>query len=104
MGRKKIKIEPIKDNKNRRVCDLFFFVINNCFFYFQITFTKRKNGIMKKAMELSVLCGVDVALVIRDSNNKVVRFSNKMDNFDDLVSSVPTELKTNDDVFFLILF
>eukprot|EP00474_Spongospora_subterranea_P010857 CRZ11315.1 hypothetical protein [Spongospora subterranea] len=47
MGRRKIKIEMIADKRNRTV-----------------TFNKRKLGLMKKAIELSVLCGTDIALVI----------------------------------------
>ena len=58
MGRKKIRIERIKDERNR-----------------QVTFTKRKNGLMKKAMELSVLCDCDIALVIVNSNNKAFQYS-----------------------------
>lgn len=46
-GRKKIKIERISDVKNR-----------------QVTFNKRKVGLMKKAIELAVLCECKVALVI----------------------------------------
>ena len=41
----------------------------------QVTFTKRKNGLMKKAMELSVLCGCDIALVIFNSNSKLFQYS-----------------------------
>jgi len=58
MGRKKIKIERIADERNR-----------------QVTFTKRKNGLMKKAMELSVLCDCDIALVIYNSNEKLYQYS-----------------------------
>ena len=58
MGRKKIRIERIADELNRKV-----------------TFTKRKNGLMKKAMELSVLCDCQIALVIFNSNNKLFQYS-----------------------------
>ena len=58
MGRKKIQIESIKDDRNR-----------------QVTFLKRKHGLMKKAYELSVLCNCEVALVIIPSNNKIIQYS-----------------------------
>lgn len=51
-GRKKIKIEFIGDNRSR-----------------QVTFLKRKNGILKKAHELSILCGSNVAVVIFNNDN-----------------------------------
>eukprot|EP00178_Gracilaria_changii_P000814 TRINITY_DN1103_c1_g1_i1.p1 TRINITY_DN1103_c1_g1~~TRINITY_DN1103_c1_g1_i1.p1 ORF type:complete len:647 (-),score=98.77 TRINITY_DN1103_c1_g1_i1:7865-9805(-) len=47
MGRKKIRIERIADLRNR-----------------QVTFTKRRNGLLKKAMELSVLCDAQIAVII----------------------------------------
>jgi len=47
MGRKKIKIQRIPDERNR-----------------QVTFNKRKNGLVKKAMELALLCDSTVSLVI----------------------------------------
>ncbi|KAI9267521.1 Mef2a core bound To Dna [Helicostylum pulchrum] len=58
MGRKKIQIQHIKDDRNR-----------------QVTFLKRKHGLMKKAYELSVLCNCEVALVIIPSNNKLIQYS-----------------------------
>jgi len=47
MGRRKIEIQPIVHERNRSV-----------------TFLKRKNGLLKKAYELGVLCSVDIAVII----------------------------------------
>ncbi|SCU84830.1 LADA_0D04060g1_1 [Lachancea dasiensis] len=58
MGRRKIAIEPITDERNRTV-----------------TFIKRKAGLFKKAHELAVLCQVDVAVLILGSNNTFYEFS-----------------------------
>ncbi|EJT51879.1 hypothetical protein A1Q1_06876 [Trichosporon asahii var. asahii CBS 2479] len=58
MGRKKIEIKPLTDERNRNV-----------------TFLKRKAGLMKKAYELSVLCGANVSLLIFSSNGKPYEFS-----------------------------
>jgi hypothetical protein len=53
MGRKKIAIERIADHRRR-----------------QVTFSRRKVGLMKKAYELSVLCNCDIGLLIFPSNAK----------------------------------
>ncbi|PIA15186.1 SRF-like protein, partial [Coemansia reversa NRRL 1564] len=58
MGRKKIKIQTIKDERNR-----------------QVTFLKRKSGLLKKAYELSVLCDCEIAVVIFSSQNKLVQYA-----------------------------
>lgn len=58
MGRKKISIVRINDERNR-----------------QVTFTKRKFGLMKKAYELSVLCDCEIALIIFTSNNKLYQYA-----------------------------
>ncbi|KAI9306436.1 hypothetical protein BJ944DRAFT_49477 [Cunninghamella echinulata] len=84
MGRRKIKIQPIKDERNK-----------------QVTFLKRKNGLIKKAYELSVLCECDIALIMINPNNKLVQYSNK--NIDDVLLKYteygePYETKTNNDV------
>ena len=39
------------------------------------TFLKRKGGLFKKAYELSVLCQVDVAVIIFGHNKKLYEFS-----------------------------
>uniref|UniRef100_A0A5S6QE62 MADS-box domain-containing protein n=1 Tax=Trichuris muris TaxID=70415 RepID=A0A5S6QE62_TRIMR len=58
MGRKKIQISRIQDERNR-----------------QVTFTKRKFGLMKKAYELSVLCDCEIALIIFNSSNKLFQYA-----------------------------
>ena len=40
----------------------------------QVTFKKRRNGIIKKAYELSILCGCEIALVIFDSRGKLYQY------------------------------
>ncbi|BGP15761.1 hypothetical protein JCM10213_007943 [Rhodosporidiobolus nylandii] len=64
MGRRKISIAPIADDRNR-----------------QVTFLKRKNGLFKKAYELGVLCSADVAVVVFNANGKLFEFhSGDMDS------------------------
>ncbi|URD83032.1 hypothetical protein MUK42_20987 [Musa troglodytarum] len=41
----------------------------------QVTFSKRRNGLLKKAYELSVLCDAEVALIIFSSRGKLYQFS-----------------------------
>ncbi|OLY81984.1 MADS-box transcription factor 1 [Smittium mucronatum] len=52
MGRKKINIKEIENSRQKTV-----------------TFARRRNGLIKKAHELSVLCGVKVSLIIFDQKN-----------------------------------
>ncbi|XP_076465520.1 myocyte-specific enhancer factor 2A-like [Babylonia areolata] len=58
MGRRKIQIVRINDERNR-----------------QVTFTKRKFGLMKKAYELSVLCDCEIALIIFTSHNRLYQYA-----------------------------
>lgn len=53
MGRNKIKIEKIKSERNRN-----------------ITFIKRKKGLIKKAMELSLLCDAEILVAIVSKDNE----------------------------------
>ncbi|THU54133.1 hypothetical protein C4D60_Mb10t21800 [Musa balbisiana] len=41
----------------------------------QVTFSKRRNGLLKKAYELSVLCDAEVALIVFSSRGKLWEFS-----------------------------
>jgi hypothetical protein len=40
----------------------------------QITFSKRRNGLLKKAFELSVLCDAELGLVIFSQRGKLYEF------------------------------
>ncbi|XP_022881723.1 MADS-box transcription factor 7-like [Olea europaea var. sylvestris] len=57
MGRKKLEIKRIEDKSAR-----------------QVTFSKRRNGLLKKAKELAVLCDVEVGVVIFSSRGKVYHY------------------------------
>ncbi|XVF73340.1 hypothetical protein PTKIN_Ptkin12aG0193600 [Pterospermum kingtungense] len=41
----------------------------------QVTFSKRRNGLLKKAFELSVLCDAEVALIIFSPKGKLYEFA-----------------------------
>lgn len=41
----------------------------------QLVFKKRKNGVMRRAMELSVLCDCDVAVVLFDSRGRLYQYA-----------------------------
>ncbi|XP_048326468.2 MADS-box protein AGL42 isoform X2 [Ziziphus jujuba] len=41
----------------------------------QVTFSKRRNGLLKKAYELSVLCDAEVAVIIFSQRGKLYEFS-----------------------------
>lgn len=41
----------------------------------QVTFSKRRNGLLKKAFELSVLCDAEVALIIFSPTGKLYEFA-----------------------------
>nr|QWX93740.1 MADS-box protein 1 [Cunninghamia lanceolata] len=60
MGRGKIEIKRIENTTNR-----------------QVTFCKRRNGLLKKAFELSVLCDAEVAVVVFSSRGKLYEFSSQ---------------------------
>lgn len=66
MGRRKIEIQPLTNERNRSV-----------------TFLKRKSGLFKKAHELSVLCSVDIAVLIVGSNNKLYKFTSNPNGDED---------------------
>ncbi|XP_021274111.1 floral homeotic protein PMADS 1-like isoform X2 [Herrania umbratica] len=57
MGRGKIEIKKIENTTNR-----------------QVTYSKRRNGIFKKAQELTVLCDAKVSLIMFSSSGKFHEF------------------------------
>ncbi|KAK3004518.1 hypothetical protein RJ639_018851 [Escallonia herrerae] len=59
MGRQKIKIAKIKKN------------------HLQVTFSKRRSGLFKKASELCTLCGVEIAIVVFSPAGKVFSFGRR---------------------------
>ncbi|CBI15338.3 hypothetical protein VitviT2T_026023 [Vitis vinifera] len=57
MGRGRVELKRIENKINR-----------------QVTFAKRRNGLLKKAYELSVLCDAEVALIVFSSRGKLYEF------------------------------
>ncbi|KAL2324483.1 hypothetical protein Fmac_023541 [Flemingia macrophylla] len=41
----------------------------------QVTFSKRRSGLLKKAYELSVLCDAQVAVIVFSQNGRLYEFS-----------------------------
>jgi MADS-box transcription factor len=58
MGRGKIAIRRIDNSTSR-----------------QVTFSKRRNGLLKKAKELSILCDAEVGLIVFSSTGKLYDYS-----------------------------
>jgi MADS-box transcription factor len=77
MGRRKIEIKAIKDDRNRSVYAFLSTTRAHGGLLLTLcrTFLKRKGGLFKKAHELSVLCSVDVAVIIFGHNKKLYEFS-----------------------------
>lgn len=57
MGRGRVELKRIENKINR-----------------QVTFAKRRNGLLKKAYELSILCDAEVSLIIFSSRGKLFEF------------------------------
>ncbi|KAG6573136.1 MADS-box transcription factor 6, partial [Cucurbita argyrosperma subsp. sororia] len=58
MGRGKVEVKRIENPTSR-----------------QVSFSKRRNGVLKKAYELAVLCDAEVAVVIFSPSGKAYQFS-----------------------------
>ncbi|EPS64141.1 hypothetical protein M569_10640, partial [Genlisea aurea] len=59
LGRRKIEIRKIEKKQNR-----------------QVTFTKRRMGLFRKASEIGVLCGAEMAILVRSPAGKIFAFGN----------------------------
>lgn len=84
MGRGKVELKRIENKINR-----------------QVTFAKRRNGLLKKAYELSILCDAEIALIIFSSRGKLYEFcsnSRYVCIFIDII------LKIRDVILFEVLF
>ncbi|XP_031400245.1 MADS-box protein FLOWERING LOCUS C-like isoform X2 [Punica granatum] len=75
MGRKKLAMKQIEDKSKRLV-----------------TFSKRRSGLIKKANQLSVLCDVDIALLVFSSSGKLYKFSSSPDSLINLVKHYRNQL------------
>lgn len=75
MGKKKIEVFTKISDRNAR----------------NVTYCKRKKGLVKKAMELSMLCDQEIFLVIFDrSKEKVVLYTNHEDfNMEEVAKYYP---------------
>lgn len=71
MGRGKIEIKRI-ENANSR----------------QVTFSKRRTGLLKKAQELAILCDAEVAVIVFSNTGKLFEFSSSgyVSEFSDMVA------------------
>ncbi|KAK4479423.1 hypothetical protein RD792_014937 [Penstemon davidsonii] len=58
MGRGKVQLKRIENKINR-----------------QVTFSKRRSGLLKKAHEISVLCDADVGLIVFSTKGKLFEYA-----------------------------
>lgn len=92
MGRRKLEIKRIEDKSAR-----------------QVTFSKRRNGLLKKAKELSVLCDLDIGVIIYScrgklyqycsSNNSVTEILRRYNSLIEKDSSPSTEVSETQDQY-----
>ncbi|KAL9228964.1 hypothetical protein vseg_004488 [Gypsophila vaccaria] len=74
MGRGKVELRRIENNISR-----------------QVTFSKRRGGLMKKAHELSILCDAEIALIVFSSRGKLYEFS----SVDNVPQTIERYLQSN---------
>ncbi|EMS61308.1 MADS-box transcription factor 18 [Triticum urartu] len=74
MGRGPVQLRRIENKINR-----------------QVTFSKRRSGLLKKAHEISVLCDAEVALIVFSTKGKLYEYSSQ----DRLWSSILRSFKEN---------
>lgn len=69
MGRVKLKIKRLENTSNR-----------------QVTYSKRRGGILKKAKELSILCDIDIVLLMFSPSGKPTIFGGAHSNIDEVIA------------------
>nr|AEX92970.1 MADS box protein 3a [Agave tequilana] len=70
MGRGRVELRRIEDKTSR-----------------QVSFSKRRSGLLKKANELAVLCDADVGLIIFSAKGKLYEYSSSSGSFTSLKTS-----------------
>nr|BAG68951.1 PISTILLATA like protein [Hydrangea macrophylla] len=74
MGRGKIEIKRIENTSNR-----------------QVTYSKRRNGILKKAKEITVLCDASVSLIVSASSGKMHEYCSPKTTLIDILDKYHTQ-------------
>ncbi|KAJ1438927.1 hypothetical protein SESBI_02701 [Sesbania bispinosa] len=69
MGRVKLKIKKLESTSNRHV-----------------TYSKRKSGILKKAKELSILCDIDIVLLMFSPTGKPTLLQGERSNLEEVIA------------------
>ncbi|CAL9136375.1 MADS-box transcription factor 29-like isoform X1 [Musa acuminata AAA Group] len=92
MGRGKIEIKKIENPTNR-----------------QVTFSKRRGGLLKKANELAVLCDAQVGVIIFSSSGKMFEYCSPhssmrqiMDSYQRVTNTHFEEINTHQQIFYEI--
>lgn len=86
MGRGRVELKRIENKINR-----------------QVTFSKRRNGLLKKAYELSVLCDAEIALIIFSSLGKLSEFASSTSGYPSLSLSLSHKNLNFNIIFMCIL-
>ncbi|KVH89435.1 Transcription factor, K-box [Cynara cardunculus var. scolymus] len=73
-GKGKIEIKRIENTTNR-----------------QVTFCKRRSGLLKKAYELSVLCDAEVALIVFSSRGRLYEYANNRNIMGESLTDMPVK-------------
>ncbi|KAL7161614.1 hypothetical protein ACSBR2_042144 [Camellia fascicularis] len=69
MRRVKLKIKRLESTSNR-----------------QVTYSKRRNGILKKGKELSILCYIDIVLLMFSLTGKATLFRGERSNIEEVIT------------------
>ncbi|XP_028112419.1 agamous-like MADS-box protein AGL65 [Camellia sinensis] len=69
MGRVKLKIKRLESISNQ-----------------QVTYSRRRNGILKKAKELFILCDIDIVLLMFSPTGKATLFRREYSNIEEVIT------------------